>query len=428
MNVTAVSLAFISAVASGEQQSVLTAVQLLWVNLIMDTMAALALATDPPSPELLLRKPERKNASIISLTMWKMIIGQSIYQLTVTLVLNFAGAQILNISPDENATLVFNTFVFMQIFNLISNRRIDNKLNVFSNIYKNVWFMSILLIIIGVQILIIFVGGAAFSITRLNGPEWAITMIAGAITLLVGVLIRLVPDVWLLVLIPGPMRRYFDRRAERKLEARRQKQALEEEDQDAWNVSTVDYVRDQLLFIKTLRSQGRFGSIGVVAPRQKKTLRNYIPNSIGGTSPVRHNSFVSRPGTSSPNPSTSESTHRQRGRTKSGSALAVASMVPGMVATGMTGMWSPSSPSGSRPPTKRAGQPLTRDELEKRMGVQIHPDTHSNDPIVTSRSPPSRSRSPQPDTRHGYYTSGFSTQTPTSEGDRQGSNSALLPH
>lgn len=115
----------------------LTAVQLLWVNLIMDTFAALALgtflicacliisntsiATDPPAPEVLNRRPEPKSAPLISATMWKMIIGQSIYQLVVTLVLNFAGNSIFHFStPREHEllqTTVFNTFVWMQIFN-----------------------------------------------------------------------------------------------------------------------------------------------------------------------------------------------------------------------------------------------------------------------------------------------------------------------
>jgi Ca2+-transporting ATPase len=112
-------------------------VQLLWVNLIMDTFAALALgtlspcfsffyfdvsdiaiATDPPSPYVLERKPEPKSAPLITLTMWKMIVGQAIYQLAVTLGLNFAGQSII---PKWNGrymqTVVFNTFVFMQIFN-----------------------------------------------------------------------------------------------------------------------------------------------------------------------------------------------------------------------------------------------------------------------------------------------------------------------
>lgn len=114
-------MTFVSAVASGDESSVLTAVQLLWVNLIMDTFAALALATDPPSPYVLDRRPEPKSSSLISLTMWKMIIGQSIYQLVVTLVLNFAGNRIFGYKTSEEQaaleTVVFNTFVWMQIFN-----------------------------------------------------------------------------------------------------------------------------------------------------------------------------------------------------------------------------------------------------------------------------------------------------------------------
>jgi Ca2+-transporting ATPase len=108
-------------VASGDEESVLTAVQLLWVNLIMDTFAALALATDPPTPHILDRRPEPRSAPLINLTMWKMIIGQSIFQLVVTLVLNFAGKSIFKLHSEDDMerlkTTVFNTFVWMQIFN-----------------------------------------------------------------------------------------------------------------------------------------------------------------------------------------------------------------------------------------------------------------------------------------------------------------------
>lgn len=126
VNVTAVVLTFVTAVSSEHEGSVLTAVQLLWVNLIMDTLAALALATDPPQDSVLNRKPERRGSSIISITMWKMIIGQAIYQLAVTFVLYY-GSEAIGIADgpapgvDEHVsrrdTLVFNTFVWMQIFN-----------------------------------------------------------------------------------------------------------------------------------------------------------------------------------------------------------------------------------------------------------------------------------------------------------------------
>lgn len=121
VNITAVILTFVSAVSSESESSVLTAVQLLWVNLIMDTLAALALATDPPHESVLDRKPERRNSSIVSTTMWKMIIGQAIYQLVITFLIYFGGATVLpgpdDITDEQIQTLVFNTFVWMQIFN-----------------------------------------------------------------------------------------------------------------------------------------------------------------------------------------------------------------------------------------------------------------------------------------------------------------------
>jgi len=81
----------------------------------------LALATDPPSPGVLLRKPEPKSAPLVTVNMWKMIIGQSLYQLVVTLILNFAGITILSYQTvheqNQLKTTIFNTYVWMQFFN-----------------------------------------------------------------------------------------------------------------------------------------------------------------------------------------------------------------------------------------------------------------------------------------------------------------------
>jgi len=73
------------------QTSPLKAIQMLWVNLIMDTLASLALATEQPTDELLNRKPYGRNQALISKTMFKNIIGHFIYQITVILSLLFAG-------------------------------------------------------------------------------------------------------------------------------------------------------------------------------------------------------------------------------------------------------------------------------------------------------------------------------------------------
>lgn len=202
VNITAVLVAFVSAVANADMKPVLTAVQLLWINLIMDTLAALALATDPPTDKILNRLPQPKSAPLITINMWKMIVGQAIYQLVVTFVLYFAGTKILGYEPGNAAqqkeldTIVFNTFVWMQIFNEFNNRRLDNKLNIFEGIHRNKFFIGISILMIGLQVLIVFVGGAAFEIKPINGVQWAICVVLGFLCLPWGILIRLFPDEW----------------------------------------------------------------------------------------------------------------------------------------------------------------------------------------------------------------------------------------
>ncbi|KAG9247718.1 hypothetical protein BJ878DRAFT_553797, partial [Calycina marina] len=186
VNITAVLLTFVSAVASSDEESVLSPVQLLWVNLIMDTFAALALATDPPTRAILNRKPEKKSAALITLNMWKMIIGQAIFQLVVTFTLHLEESRSLGMRrfPEwrELKTMVFNTFVWMQIFNEFNNRRLDNKFNISKGITRNWFFIGINLIMIGGQIMIIFVGGKAFHVRPLNVAQWGYSVVLGALS------------------------------------------------------------------------------------------------------------------------------------------------------------------------------------------------------------------------------------------------------
>lgn len=94
---------------------------------------------------------------------------------------------------------------------LDSNRRLDNKLNVFENIHKNYFFIIINLIMIGGQVLIVFFGGEAFKIVPLDGREWALSVGIGALSLPWGALIRLFPDEWLERSVPGFVRKWSER-------------------------------------------------------------------------------------------------------------------------------------------------------------------------------------------------------------------------
>ncbi|RDA91875.1 hypothetical protein CP533_0362 [Ophiocordyceps camponoti-saundersi (nom. inval.)] len=177
---------------------IFTVVQLLWINLIMDIFASLGLATDLPSSECLHRRPEPRNAPIISVTMWKMILGQSIYQLIVVFTVHFAGWDIFN--PDTEfeieklQTLVFNIYVWMQFFNQHNCRRVDNKLDIWYNVLRNPWFIGVQCITLVGQFVIVFQGGEAFDTVPLTGAQWGWSLLFGLLTLPLGALLRQVPD------------------------------------------------------------------------------------------------------------------------------------------------------------------------------------------------------------------------------------------
>lgn len=140
--------------------------------------------------------------------MWKQITCQNIYKLTAIFTLYFAGGEILGYDlSDANKqleldTVIFNAFVWMQIFNIFNNRRLDNKLNVLEGVHRNLYFIGIVVLIIGLQIMIIFVGGRAFQIKPggIDGVQWAISIAIGFFCIPWGIAIRYFPDPWFAVI------------------------------------------------------------------------------------------------------------------------------------------------------------------------------------------------------------------------------------
>ncbi|PIN06164.1 Calcium transporting ATPase [Handroanthus impetiginosus] len=181
VNIVALIVNFFSACLTGSAP--LTAVQLLWVNMIMDTLGALALATEPPNEELMKKSPVGRTGNFISAVMWRNILGQSLYQFIVIWFLQAYGKTYfgLNSSPDSDLvlnTIIFNTFVFCQLFNEVNSREME-KINVLQGILGNYVFVSVLVSTVLFQIIIVEFLGTFANTTPLTLMQWFVSIFIG---------------------------------------------------------------------------------------------------------------------------------------------------------------------------------------------------------------------------------------------------------
>ncbi|TMW69043.1 hypothetical protein Poli38472_001199 [Pythium oligandrum] len=206
VNVVAITLAFLGAVAL--EQSPLTAVQMLWVNLIMDSFASLALATEEPTQAMLERKPYPKNQPLLSKKMTKHIIGQSILQLIILLVLTFYGEKMFDIpsgryldlseeerkakDPTVHMTIVFNTFVWLQLFNELNARKIHDEINIFTGLLKNRVYLYVCVFQVVMQVVLVQWTGRVFNCSPLTAGQWFACIGFGAISLPWGLALRMI--------------------------------------------------------------------------------------------------------------------------------------------------------------------------------------------------------------------------------------------
>jgi len=280
VNVVALLLVFIAALL-GNADSPLNAVQMLWVNLIMDTMGALALGTEQPTDELLKRPPYKRDASLVNAPMGRNILVQSFFQLVVLLLLLSLGAKWFGV-PEGNVcgeysnkafdgnegfhwdlkgkyagknkgsvgcstflegtgpssldcsddlkytcyedkgyhdfekdekthltfeetcliceeydfrhyTIIFNAFVFCQIFNEFNARSITDDWKVFRGLHTNAIFLGVILVTIALQVFIVEVGGLFTKTSPLSPMQWVVTAAIGFVALPLGVVMRLIP-------------------------------------------------------------------------------------------------------------------------------------------------------------------------------------------------------------------------------------------
>ncbi|XP_072977456.1 calcium-transporting ATPase 10, plasma membrane-type-like [Typha angustifolia] len=194
VNVVALIVNFSSACLTGNAP--LTAVQLLWVNMIMDTLGALALATEPPNNDLMKRAPVGRKGNFISNVMWRNILGQSFYQFIVIWYLQTEGKGLFRLEdPYSDATLntlIFNTFVFCQVFNEISSREME-KIDVFKGILDNYVFVGVIATTVIFQVIIVQYLGDFANTTPLTLMQWFASIFIGFLGMPIAAAVKLIP-------------------------------------------------------------------------------------------------------------------------------------------------------------------------------------------------------------------------------------------
>lgn len=188
-------------------ESPLTVTQMLWVNLIMDTFAAMALASLPPSESVMKDKPRSREAFIINRPMWRSIVGvggiffvvllgilyifehYSVESITEIFSFNPQPDNVASLTPIE-LSMFFTIFVFLQFWNMFNARAFETGRSAFH--FKNCGgFVLIALVILIGQIFIVSVGGEFFNVTPLSIVDWLVIIGATSIVLWIGELIRL---------------------------------------------------------------------------------------------------------------------------------------------------------------------------------------------------------------------------------------------
>lgn len=132
----------------------MTVNQILWENILIDLLSALALSAECPTKEMMEKRPVSSKEHIITKTMLWNCLTQALYQIVVLMLLYFKGASILDVEENVIATLIFNTFIFCQVCNLFNSRSLEKK-NVLEDIHKKKLFLKILVKIVFWQVILI---------------------------------------------------------------------------------------------------------------------------------------------------------------------------------------------------------------------------------------------------------------------------------
>ena len=183
INVGAVLISFVSPLMGVDNPLSIT--QILWINLIMDTLAALAFGGEPALMRYLAEPPKSRDENIISTRMASAIGVAALWSFALSMMFILSQFAASHFRPDmDNRYLMtgyFSFFVLMAVFNAFNAR--TDKLNLFDNITKNQGFLRVMGAIVVVQVLMTYLGGAILRCYGLTGSEWAFVVLC-AITII----------------------------------------------------------------------------------------------------------------------------------------------------------------------------------------------------------------------------------------------------
>ncbi len=176
INVAAVLVAFLGPFLGLAGGLPLTMTQMLWVNLVMDTLAALAFGGEPALKRYMKEKPKSRSESIVSKSMWQSILFNGIF-VAASSVLFLKSDYIRSLFRSSEGDMVFLTaffclFIFLNVFNMFNAR--TDKANIFDNIKQNPGFLRVVLLITVVQVVLVYVGGKVLRTVGLTINEWAV--------------------------------------------------------------------------------------------------------------------------------------------------------------------------------------------------------------------------------------------------------------
>lgn len=181
INVAAVLISFVAPLLGMEYPLSIT--QILWINLVMDTLAALAFGGEPALKRFMQEKPKKRDESIVSGYMWSSILVGALLTFGLSMFFLLSDFTKTVFRPDaDNAYLLtgfFAFFVFTSVFNAFNAR--TDRINIFDNLLKNKGFLRVIMLIVVVQVIMTYFGGAILRSYGLTLSEWVMVLVMAII-------------------------------------------------------------------------------------------------------------------------------------------------------------------------------------------------------------------------------------------------------